>query len=69
VRGRGGRAAVVGECGFIGFCYEVEKGGRWGVSRALLDEGGIKEVQKAAQATEVGEDPRVGRLGPKAKEA
>jgi hypothetical protein len=39
VRGREGRAATVGECGFIGFCYEVEKGGRRGVGRALLDEG------------------------------
>jgi hypothetical protein len=44
VRGREGRAAVVGECGFIGFLYEVEKGGeRRGVGRVQLDEGGIKE--------------------------
>jgi hypothetical protein len=27
VRGRGGRATAVGECGFNGFCYEVEKEG------------------------------------------
>jgi hypothetical protein len=45
VRGRGGRAAAVGECSFIGFRYEVEEGGRRGVGRVLLDEGGIKEVR------------------------
>jgi hypothetical protein len=45
VRGWGGRAVAVGECGFIGFRYEVERGGgRRGLGGALLDEGGIKEV-------------------------
>jgi hypothetical protein len=39
VRGRGGRAATVGECGFFGFRYKVENGGRRAVSLVLLDEG------------------------------
>jgi hypothetical protein len=39
VRGWGGRAAVVGECGFNGFHYKVEKEGGKGVGQALLDEG------------------------------
>ncbi len=30
VRGRGGRAAAIGECGFNGFCYEVKKEGEEG---------------------------------------
>jgi hypothetical protein len=30
VRGRGGRAATVGECGFNGFHYEVKRGGEKG---------------------------------------
>jgi hypothetical protein len=77
VRGRGGRAAAVGECGFIGFRYEVKKGGRWGVSQALLDEGGIKEVwtvlrflyRGAWEGARGGRRPRVGRLAPEAGEA
>jgi hypothetical protein len=39
VRGRGGRAAAISECGFNGSRYKVEKeGGRRGVRWALLDE-------------------------------
>jgi hypothetical protein len=30
VRGQGGRAAAIGECGFNGFCYEVKKEGEEG---------------------------------------
>jgi hypothetical protein len=30
VRGRGGRATAIGECGFNGFHYEVEKEGKRG---------------------------------------
>jgi hypothetical protein len=38
VRGRGGRAAAIGECGFNGFRYEVKnEGGRRGVGQALFD--------------------------------
>jgi hypothetical protein len=32
VRGRGGRAATVVECGFNGFCYELEKEGEEGAA-------------------------------------
>jgi hypothetical protein len=39
VRGQGGKATTVGECGFNGFRYEVKKEGGRGVGRALLDEG------------------------------
>jgi hypothetical protein len=40
VRGQGGTAAAVSECGFNGFRYKVEReGGRRGVGRALFDEG------------------------------
>jgi hypothetical protein len=48
VRGRGGRAAAVGGCGFNGFRYEVEKEGEEGesVGRYLM-RGGIKEVWMA----------------------
>jgi hypothetical protein len=91
VRGRGGRAAAVSECGLNGFCYEVEKEGEEGesVGRYLMrraDKGGMGGASlplpwstggrpmaargaatpakpKAARATEVGEDPRVGRSG------
>jgi hypothetical protein len=85
VRGRGGRAATVGECSFNGFRYEVEKEGEEGesVGRCLMrgNRGGTDGASlplpwstrgrpmaaparpKAAWATEVGEDPRVGRSG------
>jgi hypothetical protein len=40
VRGRGRRAAAIGECGFNGFRYDVKnEGGRRGVGQALFDEG------------------------------
>jgi hypothetical protein len=40
VRGRGGRAATVSECGFNGFRYEVEGGGEEGESgRRCLKRG------------------------------
>jgi hypothetical protein len=41
VRGRGGRVAAVGECGFNGFHYEVKKEGEEGESvRRCLMRGG-----------------------------
>jgi hypothetical protein len=90
VRGQGGRAAAIGECGFNGFRYEVEKEGEEGesVGRCLMrgNRGGTDGASlplpwstrgrpmavcgtaapakpKAARATEVGEDPRVGQSG------
>jgi hypothetical protein len=88
VTGQGGRVASVSECGFNGFCYEVEKEGEEGESVGcyLMSEnrggtdgaslplpwstGGRPKAasgaaalarSKAARATEVGEDPRVGQ--------
>jgi hypothetical protein len=90
VRGQGGRAAAVGECGFNGFHYEVEKEGEEGesVGRCLMrgNRGGTDGASlpipwstggrpmvarsvaaparlKAAQATEVGEDPWLSQSG------
>jgi hypothetical protein len=88
VRGQGGRAAAVGECGFNGFRYEVKKEGEEGESVGhcfmMGNRGGMDGASlplpwstgghpiaacsaaasarpKVARATEVGEDPRVGR--------